>query len=259
VSRLEEALKGGGKLIAYAVAGDPTFDESYEIACGIIGAGADVLELGLPFSDPIADGPTIQEGGQRALAAGMNTDRYFELAAKVRERHATPLVCMTYYSIILQCGLARFSKRCAHSGIDGVIVPDLPLEEARPLMDELKARSVDFIFLVAETTPDERLRRILGRARGFVYVVAQLGTTGARSQLSPRLRALVGRVKRFAKIPVAVGFGISTPEHVRQVLDYGADAAIVGSGIVKMVPKERDRIPAYIQGLAKAASPRSSK
>ncbi len=249
---LEEALAGGGKLVAFTVAGDPTVEESYRAASRIIEAGADVLELGLPFSDPLADGPTIQEAGLRALAAGMNTDRYFALAKRLNGRYETPLVCLTYYNIILRYGLRRFAEGCGSSGIDGVIVPDLPLEESGPLRRELKRAGADFIFLVAETTPKDRLGRILAAASGFVYVVALLGTTGARKNVDPKLRALIRRVKAGTTLPVAVGFGISTPAHVKAVIGMGADAAIVGSGIVGGQAEGGD-VGAYVGQLAKAA------
>lgn len=252
MSRLEKVLAGGGKLVAFTVAGDPTVEESYKAASCIIGAGADVLELGLPFSDPLADGPTIQEAGARALAAGMNTDRYFELVKRLNVRYETPLVCLTYYNILLRYGLHRFAEKCARSGIDGVIVPDLPLEESGPLRRELRQVGVDFIFLVAETTPEDRLGRILASASGFVYVVALLGTTGARKTVDPKLKSLIRRVKAKTRLPVAVGFGISTQEHVKAVIRMGADAAIVGSGIVKKQARG-ENVGAYVRSLAKAA------
>jgi tryptophan synthase alpha chain len=252
VSRLEDALRGGGKLVAFTVAGDPTFEESYWMASAMIDAGADVIELGLPFSDPIADGPTIQEAGLRALSAGMNTDRFFELARRIREGHDTPMVCLTYYNIVLQYGLARFAAKASSAGIDGLVVPDLPYEEAGPLMAELRARGVDLIFLVAETTPKRRMERILAEAAGFVYVVALLGTTGAREALSPGLGKLIRRVKACSRVPVAVGFGISTPAQVRKVLAMGADAAIVGSGIVRLVPAGRGRVVGTVKALKAA-------
>ena len=253
MSRLEHALDGGHKLVAFIVGGDPTLEGSFETACDAIEAGADVLEIGLPFSDPVADGKTIQEAGLRALKAGMNTDRYFELAKRVHERYDTPLVCLTYYNLVLHYGLERFAKACARSGIDGLIIPDLPIEEAKPLLKQLRGNGVDFIFLVAETTTDERLSRIVKAASGFVYIVALLGTTGARLELSPILKGLIRRVRRKTKLPLAVGFGISTPEHVRQVISFGADAAIVGSGIVRLVGDGRC-VTDYVKELKKATA-----
>jgi len=253
VSRLGKAFEGGGKLVAFIVGGDPTVDESYKIACDVIESGADVLEVGLPFSDPMADGPTIQEAGTRALTAGMNTDKYFELCKRISKKHDAPLVCLTYYNLVLQYGLGKFSKRCAETGVDGLIVPDLPIEEAGPLRKELEENNVDFIFLVAETTTDERLEKILKTASGFVYIVALLGTTGAREEISDKLKSLVEKVRSKTKLPLAVGFGISKPEHVKEVLSYGADAAIVGSGIVRFVGEDRGGIPGYVKSLKNAA------
>jgi tryptophan synthase alpha chain len=256
VNILRNALKGGKKLIAFIVAGDPTYERSYESACAIIESGADILELGLPFSDPLADGPTIQEAGQRSLTAGMNPDSYFKLVRRINRTYDTPLVCLTYYNIVLQYGLRRFSVSCVNSGIDGVIVPDLPIEEAKPFLKELRGRNVDLIFLVTETTSDGRLERIVSSASGFIYVVALLGTTGARDDLSPRLKSLITRIKKRTKLPLAVGFGISTEKQVRKVISFGADAAIVGSGIVKMVEKDGNSLKKYVRGLKNATQTR---
>ncbi|MBD3387848.1 MAG: tryptophan synthase subunit alpha [Candidatus Altiarchaeales archaeon] len=250
--RLEDALSGGGKLVAFIVGGDPSIEDSFNIACDVIEAGADVLEIGLPFSDPLADGPTIQAAGQRALEAGMNTDKYFNLVKRVDGRYDTPLVCLTYYNICLQYGLARFAVKCAESGIDGVIVPDLPVEEAGPFLKELQGNNVDFIFLVSETTTDDRLEKIVKKASGFIYVVSLLGTTGARKEVNPRLKGLISRIRKQTSLPLAVGFGISQPEHVRRVLDMGADAAIVGSAIVKRIEKGEDA-RSYVKKLKKAS------
>ncbi|MFH1402640.1 MAG: tryptophan synthase subunit alpha [Candidatus Altiarchaeota archaeon] len=253
--RLEEKFselekKGEKGLIGFVVAGDPGFEESFETACSVIEAGVDVLEIGLPFSDPIADGPTIQAAGKRALDAGMNTDRYFELAGRISGEYDVPLVCLTYYNLVLQYGLGRFAESCSRTGVGGIIIPDLPVEEAGPLLRECRRSGVEFIFLVAETTTDERMSRILEEASGFVYIVALLGTTGARESLSAKLKPLVARIRRMTSLPLAVGFGISKPEHVREVLSYGADAAIVGSAIVKLVEEGKD-VSDYVKSLKK--------
>lgn len=248
---LKDAFEGGGKLVAFIVGGDPSVEKSYETACDVIEAGTDVLEIGLPFSDPIADGPTIQAAGQRALEAGMDTDKYFKLVKRIDEKYETPLVCLTYYNIVLAYGLDRFAKACKDSGVEGVIIPDLPIEEAGEFRQALAKEKVDFIFLVAETTTDDRLDKILAAATGFVYVVALLGTTGTRDKVSPKLKSLIARIRKRTKLPLAVGFGISRPEHVKEVLSYGADAAIVGSGIVKKIGNGED-VGGYVRQLKAA-------
>ncbi len=254
MNTLEKTLSGGGKLIAFIVGGHPTIEKSFEAACDVIESGADVLEIGLPFSDPIADGPTIQKASTKALELGMTPAKYFQLTKKVSSRYDTPIVCLTYYNIILQYGPAKFAKSCALNGVQGVIVPDLPIEEAGEFISYLKKNRVDFIFLVAETTPDDRLKKISKKASGFIYVVALLGTTGARKTLYPNLKKLIARIRRHTKTPLVVGFGISTPQQVADVLSYGADAAIVGSAIVKEVEKQDGKkLRDYVASL-KAAS-----
>jgi tryptophan synthase alpha chain len=249
VSRLQVILEGGEKLIAFIVAGDPTISDSFKAACEIMDSGADILELGLPFSDPLADGPIIQEAGQRALNAGMNTDRYFEFAKLLSKKYDKPLICLTYYNIILQYGLEKFAVSCFESGIEGVVVPDLPIEESKPLVIELRRLRVDFIFLVAETTTEKRLKKILSSASGFIYVVALLGTTGVRDHISPGLKLLLSKIKKRTSLPLAIGFGISKPEHVMKVFSYGGDAAIVGSGIVKIINTDKGSLRGYVKSL----------
>ncbi len=235
-SELEK--KGEKALIGFVVAGDPDFEKSYRIASEVIESGADILEIGLPFSDPIADGPTIQAAGTRALNSGMNTDKYFELTGKLCEKYDVPLVCLTYYNLVLQYGLDKFAKKCCETGVTGIIIPDLPVEEAGELLASCRANNVDFIFLVAETTTEKRLDLILKEASGFVYIVALLGTTGARSEISEKLKPLVKRVRKMTQLPLAVGFGVSKPDHIKEIIGYGADAVIVGSAIVKSVEND---------------------
>jgi tryptophan synthase alpha chain len=245
-----DSLKGEGAFIPYICAGDPDFETSLETAGEIIKAGADVLELGLPFSDPIADGPTIQKASQRALEAGMNTDRYFEYTSKVHSVRDIPLVCMTYYNLVLQYGLERFTGKCVESGITGLIIPDLPVEEAGPLHSECRKKDIDLIYLVAETTTDERLDKILEKASGFIYIVSLLGTTGTREKLSETIKPLIKKLRKKTGLPLAVGFGISKPEHVHEVIAAGADAAIVGSAIIQRI--EEDDVSRFVEDLKKA-------
>jgi len=255
MSDLETVLGEGGKLIAFIVGGDPSIDKSFKMACEVISSGADVLEIGLPFSDPLADGPTIQKASERALKAGMNTDKYFKLVRRIKDEFDIPLVCLTYYNIVLNYGLEKFSENAKYSGLDGVIIPDLPYEEAGPFKKTLKKHGVDFIFLVAETTPVTRIRKISSMASGFIYVVSILGTTGARPKLASTLKQTISRVRAVTNLPLAVGFGISSPKNVKEVMSLGADAAIVGSAIVSLA-QEQDlpSVGEYVASLKKAAS-----
>ncbi len=220
-------------LIGFITAGDPTPGDTIEIAETLISGGVDILELGLPFSDPIADGPTIQKASERSLKAGMNPDLYFEIAKEIEN---IPKVCLTYYNLVLQRGLERFIQDCIESGIDGLIVPDLPVEEASPLLNTCSRYDVNLIFLVAPTTTGDRLEKILKVSSGFLYVVSLLGVTGARKDLSESVKPLIRKIKKTSeKIPLAVGFGISKPEHIREVINAGADGAIVGSAFIRVI------------------------
>lgn len=220
-----------GALIAYLMAGDPSPKTTSEFVQALVRGGADVVELGFPFSDPIADGPTIQAAGQRALTAGLNVESYFELVESIDTE--IPLVCMTYYNPVFRYGLEKFTERAAKAGICGLIVPDLPVEEASELQAYCKKYGIDLIFLIAPTTPDLRLKKILEKGSGFVYLVARLGVTGARADISGSTKELLSRVE--TDLPKAVGFGISTGEQAAEVLKEGADAIIVGSAFVKLI------------------------
>ena len=225
-----------GALIGYLTLGDPTPQDSQKLAA-CLAESVDILELGIPFSDPIADGPTIQSAIDRALRAGTNTDHCFEIAEQLRSGGVDiPFVFMTYYNIVLQYGEERFVKRCKEVGVDGLLVSDLPVEEASHLAQLCRRHGVDMIFLIAPTTTEERIKKILKKASGFIYLVALLGTTGAREKLSEitieKTRWALNYVKN---LPLAVGFGISKPEHVRAVIEAGASGAVVGSAFVKII------------------------
>lgn len=225
--------KNEGALIGYVTAGNPTAEDTIEIAKAMIRGGIDILELGLPFSDPVADGPVIQKAGERALRAGMNPDLFFEVAGKIKD---VPKAVLTYYNIVLQRGLDRFCADCVKAGIDGIVIPDLPIEEADTLLSACRKKKVSLILLAAPTTPNERLKRILEKADGFLYAVSVAGVTGARKDLSSEVSPLIKRIKQYSgALPLAVGFGISTPEHVRKVILAGADGAIVGSAFEKII------------------------
>ena len=231
--RISDAFANKPLLIVYICAGDPSPQATPDLVRRLEKAGADIIELGLPHSDPVADGPTIQAAAQRAIAAGMNTDVYFEAAA--RADVSIPKVFMGYYNMIYARGLDKFAKDCVESGITGMIVPDLPPEEAAPLKEACDTFGVDLIFLAAPNTPPLRLRMIEEETSGFLYLVARTGVTGARSDVLQDTRDLIARVP--GNKPKAVGFGISTPEQAAEVIRAGADAAIVGSACVDLIAK----------------------
>ncbi|MBN2109646.1 MAG: tryptophan synthase subunit alpha [Methanosarcinaceae archaeon] len=232
-------------LIAYVCAGDPSPGATREIVQALVKGGADIVELGLPFSDPVADGPTIQAASTRALEAGMNPDIYFEMAASIKEN--VPLVCMTYYNLIYKRGTERFARDCAHSGITGIIVPDLPAEESGELHEACRKNGIDLIFLITPVTTGSRMKNILERTSGFVYIVSRLGVTGERVDVAGSTKKILGRV--HTKVPKAVGFGISNKEQAAEVIKAGADAVIVGSAFVNIIASG-DSINERIEELA---------
>lgn len=235
-----------GALIAYICAGDPTPAATEEYVTALVRGGADIIELGLPFSDPVADGPTIQAGIQRALDGGMTPDIYFKTISSLDLD--VPLVVMTYYNIIFKRGLPKFVKDCNTSGISGIIVPDLPPEESGDLADICKEYDVDLIFLVAPTTTGSRMERILAQGTGFIYLVARLGVTGARADVAVSTKELINRVKTAT--PKAVGFGISNGRQAAEIIRAGADGVIVGSAFVDIIAKGED-VPGRLEALAR--------
>lgn len=226
--------RGEKALIAYVAAGDPSFEATHAIALAIQSAGADILELGLAFSDPLADGPTIQAGSQRAMAAGSTTEKVLTLIDGLRrDGFALPILIMTYYNLLTRPGLEDFCARAKAAGVDGLIIPDVPLEESDELHQAANATGLDLVQFVAPTSPVERIARLAQAASGFVYCVSLTGVTGERAALPERFKSLVAEAKRHTETPVAVGFGIATPEQVREVAAI-ADGVIVGSAIVKL-------------------------
>jgi len=225
--------------IPYITLGDPSPEFSLKLIRKLQENGADIIELGIPFSDPIADGPTIQASSTRALKAGMTTDLAFNLVKEIRNSLEIPLVFLTYYNIIFQRDVQRFFTDCSDVGIDGVIIPDLPIEEAEHALKAANANNVDIIFTIAPTTTTNRLNKILKYANGFLYLVGLLGTTGARMSLSNLTKTTLERIQPLTKdrIPVSVGFGISKPEHVKELNRAEADGIIVGSAIIDMLAK----------------------
>jgi tryptophan synthase alpha chain len=236
MSDVAAAFADGPAFVPYLAAGDPDFEASIEYVEALARGGADVIELGLPFSEPIAEGPTIQQAIVRALEAGMTPERYFEFVEALEVD--VPLVCMTYYNLIYRYGDAEgprpFVERAAAVGIDGFVVPDLPAEEAGPLRAACDEFGLDLVSIVAPTTTDERLERLLALSSGYVYVQARLGVTGARSDVSDRTAESLARLSE-TDLPRAVGFGIGSGEQAREVVAAGADGVIVGSALVEVV------------------------
>jgi len=222
------------------MAGDPDLRMTESLATACEAGGADVLELGIPFSDPIADGPEIQEAGQRALRAGTRPRDVVALAARIRQKTEIPLVLMTYMNPLLAMGLPTFAERAASAGVDGVIVPDLPLEASPEVREALEPLGVDVIQLVAPSTPPARAAAIADASRGFLYVVARYGTTGVRSSLPEDLRGRITALHRVSSLPLGVGFGVTTGDHVRAVAAAGADGVVIGSSIVRRAAERRN-------------------
>jgi tryptophan synthase alpha chain len=223
-------------LVAYITAGDPSLAATEKIVLAATDAGADMIELGVPFSDPVADGPTIQRASDRALRSGTTLAGVIELVRKIRARSDVPLILFTYFNPVLQMGLEKFAKAAASAGADGVLATDVTPEEAEEYRATLQAHGLDTIFLAAPTSTDARLARIAQASSGFLYLISRAGVTGAREALPPGLPALVRRTRKFTSLPIAVGFGISLPTHVT-VLGGIADAAVVGSAIMAEVEK----------------------
>jgi tryptophan synthase alpha chain len=234
VHRIAEAFAATGEraaLMPYLMAGFPTLAESVRVGEACVQAGADLLELGVPYADPLADGPVIQAAGTRALAAGANMAGVLEVARALAP--SVPVVLMCYANMVFAPGAEAFIERLARTGASGLIVPDLPLEEATDVRDACDARGLALVPLVAPTTPPERLASIGACARGFLYTVSVVGTTGERAALQAHLAEVVARAKASTQVPVALGFGISTPEQAREAADAGADGVIVGSRLVR--------------------------
>ena len=231
-------LRANGELgmIAYITAGDPSFAGTLKFVLALAEAGADVIELGIPFSDPLADGPTIQRASERALKAGATLAGVLELVRTIRETCQVPIVLFGYYNPILQMGLEKFASAASGAGADGVLVTDLTPEESHEYCRIVSAHGLDTIFLAAPTSSDERLEIIAKCSKGFLYLVSRTGVTGAQDALPEDLPGLLRRVRRFTTLPIAVGFGISLPAHV-SVLGGLADGAVVGSALVSEVEK----------------------
>lgn len=227
--------KNEGAFVPFVVAGDPDFQTSLEIIREFVENGADALEIGFAFSDPVADGSTVQAADIRALNAGMTTKRGFKFIKKIREFTSIPIGLLVYYNLIYKMGIDEFYKKAKESGINGILAADLPPEEANEAVYAARRHGIDQIFMVAQTTSNERLEHIAKMSSGFLYVVSIIGVTGARSELEFSTVDLIKRVKNHSTLPICVGFGISKPEHVREIIRTGADGAIVASAILDMI------------------------
>lgn len=227
--------KNEGAFIPFIVAGDPDFETSLEIVKTFVENGADALEIGFAFSDPVADGPTVQEADLRALNSGMTTKRGFEFIKRIREFTSIPIGLLVYYNLIYQMGIDQFYETALENGVNAVLAADLPPEEAQDAVKASKKYGVQQIFMAAQTTPNERLEKISKLCEGFLYVVAVMGVTGARGNLQVSTVELIERVRNHTDLPLSVGFGISKPEHVANVIKAGADGAIVASAILDII------------------------
>jgi len=261
ISRRFAELRASGEMgiVAYITAGDPTLAATLKFVLALAEAGADVIELGVPFSDPLADGPTIQRASERALKSGATLNGVLDLVRDIRKSSQVPLVLFSYYNPIFQMGLEKFASAASSAGADGVLVTDLTPEEADDYLRIMRSHQLDTIFLAAPTSDDERLQKISAASSGFLYLISRTGVTGAKDALPDDLPALLRRTRQFANLPVAVGFGISLPGHV-SVLGGLADAAVVGSALVSEIEKAtaQDSAPRAIEHAAGALSAKIS-
>ena len=246
-------------LVVYITAGDPSLDVTREIAIAAIDAGADVIELGIPFSDPLGDGPIIQRASERALSRGVKLGDVLEVARGIRTaRPHAGLILFTYLNPILRYGIARFADDAKAAGADGVLVIDMIVEEAAEYLAEMDRTGLAPVFLAAPTSSDARLEAIAGNSRGFIYAISRTGITGKQQSMTADAQALVERLRRWSKLPVAVGFGISNADHVAQVAEF-ADAAVIGSAIVELIERSTPEsapgaVARFIEGLRQSST-----
>ena len=245
MSKISEAFKDTKAFIPFITGGDPSLEITEQLLYAMEEAGADIIEIGIPFSDPIAEGPVIQAANERALAAGCTTDRLFETVKKAREKVQVPMVFLTYLNPIFTYGKERFMERCRECGIQGVIVPDMPFEEKGELREVCTKYGIEIISLIAPTS-HERITAIAKEAEGYIYCVSSLGVTGMRKEISTDIQGMVDKVRQVTKVPCAVGFGISTPEQAQQMAAV-SDGVIVGSRIVKIVEEYGEKAVPYVK------------
>ena len=252
--KFKEVLGRKGKaFIPYIMAGDPNLERTRELVGILEECGADVIELGVPFSDPLADGPTIQKAAQRALGEGVTLGKVIEFVGSLRRSTQIPIVLMTYYNLIFRYGEERFVREAYTAGVDGIIVPDLPPEEAGPLLSFSKNTGFDVIFLIAPTSTGERIKKVARASRGFIYYVSITGITGSKLSVDASIGSHIEKIRQTSRKPVAVGFGIATPEEASEIAKI-ADGVIVGSAIVKRVEDTDENLKQYLISLRKAIS-----
>lgn len=256
MSRIEEAfreLRAADKkaFIPYIMAGDPSIGRTREMMHVLVGSGADIVELGVPFTDPLADGPVIQRAAERALAEGVTLRKVIRLVEDIRTDTGVPLVLMTYYNPVFRYGLEKFVDDAVHAGVDGVIVPDLPPDEAADLTGPAEAAGLDTIFLIAPTSTEERMKKVADASRGFIYYVSLTGITGSAILLDGSLDESIRAIRRLTDKPVAAGFGVSTPQEAMAVAMH-ADGVIVGSAIVRKIHEAQGDLQRYLTGLRAA-------
>lgn len=238
MSKIKNAFANGKAFIGFLTAGDPSLDKTEEFILSMIDAGADLIEIGIPFSDPIAEGEVIQRANIRALSTGTTLEKIFDLVKSVRKKTQVPLVFLTYLNPVFTYGYDHFFRKCNETGVDGVIIPDIPFEEKNELLPFSEKYGVDIITLIAPTS-EERIAKIANSAQGFVYCVSSMGVTGMRSEIKTDLSTILSAVKAVTDVPTAVGFGISTPQQAAEISSY-ADGIIVGSAIVKIIEEHGD-------------------
>ena len=249
MSNIKNAFKEKA-FIGFLTAGDPSIEKSEQFIIKMIEAGADLIEIGIPFSDPIAEGPVIQAANVRALSAGTKLKDIFELVVKIRKKYDTPIVFLTYLNPVFKYGADRFFRKCSETGVDGIIIPDMPYEEKDEVKEYAKANNVDVISLIAPTS-EQRIKLIAQEAEGYIYIVSSMGVTGMRSEIKTDLESIVEAVRKYSSVPAAIGFGINTPEQAGKYAKL-ADGVIVGSAIVKIIAEHGENADDYIYDYVKS-------
>lgn len=250
MNRIAKAFEGKKPFIGFVTGGDPSVQQTEAFILEMVAGGADIIEIGIPFSDPIAEGPTIQAASLRALQGGANVDKLFDMVASLRQKTQIPLLFMTYLNPVFHYGYERFFSLCQDCGLDGIIIPDLPYEERQEAEEIARRCGIALIAMVAPTSGD-RIGKIVQNARGFIYTVSSMGVTGVRSALDESISQLVRRIKEKSPVPVAVGFGISTPEQAGAVIRY-ADGVIVGSALVNIIATHREQAGPLLRDYVKS-------
>jgi len=244
MNKIHEAFKNRKAFIPFITCGDPDVDTTKAAILEMVKNGADLIEIGIPFSDPTAEGVVIQGANIRALKGGITTDKVFDMVADVRKEISIPLVFMTYANVVFSYGTEKFFAKCSEVGIDGIILPDIPFEERNEFLDISEKYNIDLISLIAPTS-DDRIAMIAKEAKGFLYIVSSLGVTGTRSEITTDLDSIVKVVKENTSVPCAIGFGISTPQQANEMSQI-ADGVIVGSAIINLLKKYKNEAPKYI-------------